>query len=314
MARSRRATGVVADDRRRAAARPRPRSAPSAGPAGTRGSSTSAAGSASTRPSSARKRCSERTATSARATDAGGPARRLAGARRRPSTSASSTSSSATPRLAQPGHVGAQVAPVGRERVGRPAPLDGQPGEELLDLERQRPASDGAIGSRAQRPGRAPGERVRPMIVLASMSRPSAIMAEHVVERHALDRHVLLLDALRVVGDLGQVVARKTYERSSLNPASCRTRPAARAARPAGRPPRRARGAAVRSGGLAGDVAHAGGISSRSASRRRGTGAPARRCRRRAAAPPTTAPGGARRRARTSSPSGADERADADAR
>ena len=46
------------------------------------------------------------------------------------------------------------------------------------------------------------------MIVLASVRRPSAIMAGTSAERHDLGGHVLLLDTLPVAGDLGQAGAR----------------------------------------------------------------------------------------------------------
>ena len=50
--------------------------------------------------------------------------------------------------------------------------------------------------------------RSRPMIVLASVSRPPAIIAGTSASATTSVRHVLLLDALRLVVDVGQPVAR----------------------------------------------------------------------------------------------------------
>ena len=139
------------------------------------------------RPRRRRKRCSDRTATSDRATDAGALPVGAQVRRRRRSTSALvDVGRAPCPARRSQADVRAQVAPVGRERVRRPAPLDAQPGEELLDLERQVGVASRSHAARspstARRPRRSRASS-RPMIVLASVSSPAGDQRRHVVER-----------------------------------------------------------------------------------------------------------------------------------
>ena len=168
----------------------------------------------------------------------------------------------------------------------RPRSAD-EPGEELLDLEREGrrtvdrrvrlepPApSTWSAGHGAQRQGQA-DDRLG-----VGDARRRRSVGRHVAERHPLDRHVLLLEALAVGGAprSGRWPGRRRSARRR-SPASCGTRPGA-SSRPACEPdlldqlPRRGD-----LGRLAGDVALAGGDLEQLARRARpGTGAPARPC------------------------------------
>ena len=219
MARSRRASGPSPDDRRRAARRTSS-SVSAFGQAlrHPRRLDAGARGRAPAMPSSARKRCSERTATE-RPRDRG---RRLArgpqdAARTRSTSASADARRSGGAALGEPGDVGAEVAAVGRERVGRAAPLDRQPGEELLDLEREDGEPTRTVTrSRGARSARQQADdRLR-----VDAARPAAIEARRPSSRATCSTVMCCSSiALRCVGDRRAGRGRgNDEERSSLKP------------------------------------------------------------------------------------------------
>ena len=99
----------------------------------------------------------------------------------------------------------------------------------------------------------------KPMIVLASMMAPAAIMA---ATSSTATRSIVMASSSTPSRCIGTSVRSARRTRTSArrrSPASCRTRPAARAGLRRGRPPRPARVRAVVSGGSPSHVALAGG-------------------------------------------------------
>ena len=160
------------------------------------------------RPSSARNRWSARTGTIVRATDAGAsPRARSVGDVRDEVVLGDIGERPAL--LAQPRHVGAEVAPVGGDGAGAPglAPPTATSAGPRPRSAGRRPRSP-TTGSAAITES-ASGER-EPDDRLGVGDATVVDHRERLVERDALDGHGVLLLALAIVGDVGEAAGRGT--------------------------------------------------------------------------------------------------------